>query len=317
MIKDTVIETIKQHPTLSKKLIAKILLSEHPELFNDVEAARNHVRSALGASGERQRCNEINQRLLLPPEQSKDYTPYTIPTVSNNILVLSDIHIPFHDNASIHLAVQYGVDHDCNTVLMNGDIFDFYSGSRFLKDPRLMDMKSEIQYGREFLAWLREQFPTAQIIMKIGNHEERVETYMMQNAPIIMQTDLFHVEDLLGLPDMGITCVSDKRIIKAGKLSVLHGHELRSKTGGVNPARTAYLYTHKSTLISHFHRTSMHTEPDLDKKVITCWSIGCLCNLFADYDLYNKWNQGFAVIHTDGEAFEVENMRIINRKVIN
>jgi hypothetical protein len=61
----------------------------------------------------------------------------------------------------------------------------------------------------------------------------------------------------------------------------------------------------------------MHTEPDLDKKVITCWSIGCLCNLFADYDLYNKWNHGFAVIRTDGESFEVENMRIINGKVIN
>ena len=95
-----------------------------------------------------------------------------------------------------------------------------------------------------------------------------------------------------------------------------HGHEMRSRTGGVNPARTTYLYTHKSVLIGHFHRTSLHTEPDLDKKVISCWSTGCLCDLHADYDPYNRWNQGCAIVRTEGEMFEVQNLRRVKNKMV-
>jgi predicted phosphodiesterase len=314
-MKKLILEYIAKYPKLTKRKIATLLFKDHPELFKSAEDARGYVRWHTGNQGNRSRVNS-EYDIALPTERNKDRSPYQIPVINNNILVMSDLHIPFHDNQAIELSCEHGMKHNINTILLNGDIFDFYSESKFVKDPRQMNSKSDLNAGREFLHWLKEQFPQAKIIFKIGNHEERYEIYMMQNAPVIFQTDLFHVEDLLGLPELGIDCVSDKRIIKAGKLNILHGHELKSRAGGVNPARTTYLYTHKSVLIGHFHRTSLHTEPDLDKKVISCWSTGCLCNLHADYDPYNRWNQGAAIVQTDGEYYEVENFRIINGKVV-
>ena len=52
----------------------------------------------------------------------------------------------------------------------------------------------------------------------------------------------FRIEVLLGLHDLDITYVADKRIITVGKLHVLHGHEWGRNVGSsVNPARTAFL----------------------------------------------------------------------------
>jgi predicted phosphodiesterase len=314
-MREVVLEYIQKYTTLSKKKIAKELFKDRPDLFISLENARKRVRWYMGSDGERSRHNSVNVPLL-PPEESRDYSPYVLPVVNNKILVLSDVHAPFHDNNAISLAVNYGNYVGVNTVVLNGDIMDGYAGSKFLKDPRRVDWKAEIGYTKQFLQWLMSELPEAKIVYKIGNHDDRVEIYMMQNAPLLFQTDLFHVEDLLGLPELGIDCVKDKRIIKAGSLPILHGHELGMRSGGVNPSRSLYLYTHKSALIGHFHRTSSHTEPNLDKKVVTCWSTGCLCNLYADYDPYNKWNHGFAIVETDGELFQVENMRIINGKVV-
>jgi predicted phosphodiesterase len=315
-MKELVLDYISKYPYLPKRALAKIMFAENPGIFKDIGHARDSLRYYMGARGQDSRIHEGNVPLL-PAEISKDYSPYVIPKVNDRILVLSDIHIPFQDNNAIKLAVEYGKHVEVNTVLLNGDIFDFYSGSRFVKDPRLVDWKTEVKLAKEFLTWLRSEFPEAKIIFKVGNHEERFEIYMKQNAPLLFQTDMYHVEDLLGLVEFGIDVVGDKRIIRAGKLNILHGHELRSFSGGVNPARTAYLQTHKSVLVGHYHRTSLHTEPDLEKKVVTCWSTGCLCSLWAEYDLYNKWNHGFAVVYNDGELFEVENLRIVNGKVVN
>lgn len=313
--KDIILEMYGKYPNVSKNRLAIMIADQYPGLWNNKESARTSIRNFTGRKGTLSRIHDANHPQL-PGEQNRDRTPYKIPLVNNRIMVLSDIHIPFHDNAAIEMACEVGAKADINTILLNGDIFDFYSESKFLKDPRLMDSRGQLEAGKDFLKWLKSQFPDVKIIFKVGNHEERYETYMMQNAPVLFATDLFHVEDLMGLPELGIDCVTDKRIIHAGKLNILHGHELRSRAGGVNPARTTYLYTHKSVLLGHFHRTSLHTEPDLDKKVISCWSTGCLCNLHADYDPYNRWNQGFAIISMDGEMFEVENLRRVNNKMV-
>lgn len=313
--KDIILEMYGRFPNVSKNRMAFMLFDQYPKIWNSKENARSAVRHFTGRHGHMSRMHADNHPRL-PDEKKRDRSPYAMPLVNNRILVMSDIHIPFHDNDAIKMACEVGAKADINTILLNGDIFDFYSESRFVKDPRLMDSRGQLEAGREFLRWLKAQFPAHKIIFKIGNHEERYEMYMMQNAPVVFATDLFHVEDLLGLPEMGIDCVTDKRIIRAGKLNILHGHEMRSRTGGVNPARTTYLYTHKSVLIGHFHRTSLHTEPDLEKKVISCWSMGCLCDLHADYDPYNRWNQGCAIVRTEGEMFEVQNLRRVNNKMV-
>jgi hypothetical protein len=65
---------------------------------------------------------------------------------------------------------------------------------------------------------------------------------------------------ILKLDEKGIELVTDRKPVKIGKLTVLHGHELNG-SGGVNPARATFLKTIDNVLIGHVHRSSQHTEP--------------------------------------------------------
>ena len=81
------------------------------------------------------------------------------------ILVLSDIHIPFHDKKALNIALQYAKD--CDTILLNGDIIDFYGLSRFIKNPEKSFINHEIEIAKEFLQMLRSNFK-GEILFKVG-----------------------------------------------------------------------------------------------------------------------------------------------------
>ncbi len=65
--------------------------------------------------------------LDLPPSQEAHYKAFKLPINHNNILLLSDIHVPYHNIQALTLALKYGLENDVNTILLNGDIIDFYA----------------------------------------------------------------------------------------------------------------------------------------------------------------------------------------------
>ena len=111
--------------------------------------------------------------------------------------------------------------------------------------------------------------------------------------------------------------IPDKQLIHAGKLTILHGHELGKSTfSPVNVARGLYTRAKDNAICGHSHQTSHHTEPNINGRVVACWSIGCLSELHPDYAPYNKYNHGFAHIKVfEDETFEVQNFTIINGRV--
>jgi len=106
--------------------------------------------------------------------------------------------------------------------------------------------------------------------------------------------------------------VEDQRPVMAGKLPILHGHELpKGVSAPVNPARGAFMRTLSTVLVGHSHRSSGHAESDMWHDETFCWSTGCLCDLTPEYARINRWNWGFALatVHED-QSFDVENLRI-------
>ena len=85
----------------------------------------------------------------------------------------------------------------------------------------------------------------------------------------------------------------------------------------VNIARGLYLRAKANTICGHHHRTSEHTEMNINGKITTTWSVGCLSELHPAYMPINSWNWGFAMVtlSDDKKSFEVENKRIFNGKV--
>ena len=315
-------EYLSRFPNLESLSLARKIYAENIEVYNSVEHVRSLIRYYRGANGARARDRlddtkyaDIWNKYELPESDGEDYDPFYI-TGKHKTLLFSDTHIPYHSVEALTVMINYSADRDITNIIINGDFWDFHQLSYFMKDPRKRHIRQELDIGKSFLIKLRELFPTQRIVFKIGNHEERWESYLKTKAPELFDIAEFHIENLFPFLDLGIECVTGKRIIKLGKLNVLHGHELQLRGINVNPARTTFLKTYESTIVGHTHRSSEHTEPNLDGDVITCWSVGATCWLHPDYAPINKWNHGFATIQSDDDGyFNVKNRRIINGEV--
>lgn len=323
-----VLKALKQFPDTGNLTLAKKIYTENKLIFSSVDHVRSIIRTYRGSIGDRSRkvVKNVEHRKPLffgnnfgiPEGLNEKWDVFTIPSKYDKILLLSDIHAPYHDTKALNAAIQYGLDQKANCIILNGDILDMYKASFHEKDPANRDLKYEIDFGRLFLKNLRELFPDAYIVYKEGNHEYRWERYLKIKAPELLNIAEFRLQYLLKLTDLKIEWVNKKRRIRAGKLYVMHGHEFTSGMAApVNPARGFYMKAKENMIGGHHHQNSSHVEPSLSGKVITTFSVGCLCDLFPDYMPINKWSHGFGYITTSKDGmFKVRNIRIINGEIV-
>ena len=89
------------------------------------------------------------------------------------------------------------------------------------------------------------------------------------------------------------------KIVRAGDLPLMHGHEFDRGSGGVFPARSLLNKAHTSSICGHWHWPSDFAVNDAQGNVIRSYSTGCLCELHPDYMPLNDWQHGCAVISID------------------
>lgn len=255
-------------------------------------------------------------KIELPDSLIATKEDYYLPSHLKNILVLSDIHLPYYDKEAVLTAIEFGINQNVDTIYLNGDIVDFNSVSRWQTSPNERDLMNEVKISRLFFKYLRNVFPTQTIIWKLGNHEERWESFLSSKASEIFNLDVLYLGKLFQVDELGIELVDGKTIAHFGNLTVVHGHELPRGIGSpVNPARGLYMKAKESALCGHHHQTSEHTEKSINGKIVSCWTTGCLSDLRPSYSTVNKYNHGFAHVQLDNEQFEVRNYKIINNKI--
>jgi predicted phosphodiesterase len=319
---------LEKFPDTGSRTLARMLHEKHPVIFDTLENARSAVRSYHGNMGSEKRKiaekrgtarapRKPGELPPLPKSEAKPWEPFVLD--ARRVLVLSDLHIPYHDEQAIEAALGYGDHFKPDAVLLNGDVFDFYQISRFDKDPTKPKIKHELKCGEQFFAHLRARYPDAQLVFKLGNHDERMDHYLQHRA-----AELFDIEEYrfawhtaVGLAAYEITVVSDQRRVMLGKLTALHGHEKgKGISSPVNPARGSFLRMLINSLEGHGHRTSEHNERRANGENICCRTTGCLCGLWPDYAKVNKWDLGFATVEVDKDGgFECELKRIIEGRV--
>lgn len=252
----------------------------------------------------------------LPQSDTKDKT--IIDIEGKKVLALFDVHIPYHDIKALHLAIDHGVKQGCDTILLGGDFIDCYEISSFEKDRTKRSFRSEIQLTKQFFSFLRYKFPKARIYAKMGNHEERYERYIRKNASVLDGIEAFELSSLLDFERFAIEIINGKQLARINSLAVVHGHEFGKSTfSPVNVARGLYMRAKSSAICGHSHQTSEHTEKDINGKLTTCWSVGCLSELNPEYAPFAKYNHGFAIITKRGkEGFNVQNFRIHDGKIL-
>lgn len=317
-------EYVSKFPNASNYVLAKKILKENSLEFDNVENIRTMIRYVTGNCGRKDNKKLKDKSLvrpartstdyLLPESYANDYTPYEIK--QSRILIISDLHFPYQNNQAITLALDYGKDKKVDCILINGDLIDFATISRHDKDWRARSVAEEFDAVRAFLNTLRSHFPKTKIVFKHGNHDERWEKFLYNKAPEIFDVNDFQLEILLKLGELKIDTVKDKKPIIVGKLTVLHGHELMGM-GGVNPARATFTKTMEDTLVGHYHRTSSHSEPTMNNRLINVHSQGCLCEMNPMFMPINKWNLGFSYVDLNIKTGEyiLENKKIVKGKV--
>jgi len=341
---DLVREACAEFKSTPSKTLARKLYADHPQLWPNLDACYQAVRARRGNHGARGRTRyrtdhfRANQpagfKWVFPKSSAEKWEPFVLE--ARRTLVLSDLHIPFHDSAAIHAIVRHAHKWNPDCILINGDLCDFFSISRFDKNPSKSALLKEIYLTRQFLGWLRAEFPKARVIFKYGNHDEWFEKFLWRKAPELFGIPEFELHNFLAaaspgrprkgdIPALpatpaieGIEFVTDQRKITAGHLDILHGHELGkgSIAPPVNPARGFFLKTLECTLAGHLHRESQHSERTSKGKHIACWSTGCLCGLWPDYAKINKWSQSAARVDLHGMDFNVIPIRVIDGKVV-
>lgn len=318
---------VEKFPTASKKELGKMLFKLHPTRFKSAENARWYVQGVTGSLGEARKAyiHPTHESVYVGPKlnvgRANDFKPYYLE--AKRIAILSDIHIPFHDREALYLSLTWvkGFEPDC--ILLNGDIIDAYQLSHFQKDPDERSFADELKELHNFLDDLKSQFANCKLIFKMGNHEERYERFLIDSGKEIKD-----IEDVDGVKTLswesithakkyGHEIVTNKRIIKAGKLNIVHGHEFgKSIFSPVNPARGFYLRAKCSVIGGHYHQTSEHIEKDLNDSVSGAWSTGGLCDMHPAYMPLNRWNLGFACVEIDGDSFTVHNKKIMNGRIV-
>lgn len=324
--RELVFKFLAKHKDAGSRTLARLLHEQYPHEFETVEKARSTIRTYRGQKGDAKRKQVANKEhyqaarphssLKIPEGIKQTLEPLEI-TKPGKYLIISDVHVPYHDAAALRIALEHGLESGCEHCYVNGDFFDFFKCSRFDPSPERGDPKDELQIGLPILEQIAEHFKGDKYF-KVGNHDARFEAYLSQRAPAVVGMEDFRLNKVLKLEAMGYQYVASKQWAMLGSLAVLHGHEFpKGLTDPVNVGRGVYNRLGDGGLVGHWHKTSRHVETSgLKRRMTVAHSSGCLCDVRAEYNPMNRWNLGFVEVELrKGGDYDLRNYIIENGRV--
>lgn len=237
------------------------------------------------------------------------------------VICIGDTHTPFADEAAVDIACQIISDENPDVLVHLGDMVDFYSVSKYSKDPtRRLLLQDELETGGQLLGRLDQAVSkSARKVFIRGNHEHRLEKYISDHAPALAGLPQLQLDTLLGLGPLGWEYVKHDFELVPGLLlkhgELVRGHAGYSAKGEMEKTwlSGASGHTHRLSLFSYTPRASY-----LRKKQSQFWvECGCLCDMSPDYiDGTANWQQGFAILHIYDDVIIPELIYIAHGKAM-
>lgn len=136
---------------------------------------RYFISSALGITTRQARTlismvrEEIVSHYHPPPARPViDWADY--PKLDADVLVLSDLHVPYHDTEWVGKCVEIARGMDIKRLIIAGDLLDSKQLGKFA-DQSEHTLEEEIDQANQLVVWLRSKFE--QIDVFPGNHDAR------------------------------------------------------------------------------------------------------------------------------------------------
>lgn len=164
------------------------------------------------------------------------------------ILVVPDVHAPFHDADAWKLMIDVARDLQPETIVLIGDLMDCFCISSHSKSPeRVFRLKDEVLVARGLLDDLDSLGAKDKVFLE-GNHEDRLARYISDKAPELY--GLIDIPKLLELKDRDWEWVPYRQDTRLG--SIYYTHDV-GFFGKYSVYRTLEAYQH-SNVTGHTHR---------------------------------------------------------------
>lgn len=232
-------------------------------------------------------------------------------TPSQKLIIASDFHFPFNCRYATEKFIRIVKEVQPNTVILLGDIVDFYSLSRFRKNPaRMLQLGKEIRSVGTFFDALRS-VSDGQIFYLQGNHEERLFKFISDHAPqlYVLHNDKLSIAKILNLDEYRIKYISNSDGLQIGPIRFLHSNLIRK-----DPGKTVLELLNrcrKNVVTGHSHRLAI-IYVTIDGKNLMGIECGCMTNpQYHDYISYPfpNWTKGCVFLELNGK--EIKQTRLI------
>jgi len=246
------------------------------------------------------------------------HTPTKITPQANKCLVIADAHVPMHDIIAYSAMMEYAIVYDPDMLILLGDFLDF-KGISFFRDSKKLNNylpSEEIETAKNELIKLCEKLPNLKTkIYYEGNHERRLQNYILDNSPKI--SDLLEniLIEKLELEKLGFEYIREP--FQIGDIWFLHGDE--KPRGGGNPeyiTNVIFKYVLDNFMCGHYHRTQDKVWKRIDGNIFMGCCVGTLGQMNPSYARLNRWNHGFATIDfRDNGNFSIDNKKIFDGNI--
>ena len=230
-------------------------------------------------------------------------------------VVANDFHGIFRDKKTCKLLFDFIKRQKPDEIILAGDVIDFYSISKFLKDPRRKwDVQKEVDDAYTILVDLKRSAPRAKIHYIEGNHETRLQKFLWGKSPALTTIRNLQFEKLMELDKLKVKYHTAKKGYQFGDLFIYHGSLVRAKGGYT--ARGELEKNGCSGMSGHSHRDGK--APSRKRGGQLCWWENfCLCDLDAEYiDGIADWSQGWSKVTLVGKRPHVEPIFVANHSYI-
>lgn len=247
-----------------------------------------------------------------------------VPSVSHpskddfdHVVVLPDIQYPFVDKPSEAAVMQYVEETKPDKLVIIGDFLDFTSICKHRNrtpPSKRLSFEEELDLGRRKLAEWAALAPRAEKIFTPGNHEDRAERYIIDNAE---QLGFWTLPDLL---DFGAWKYAGSYaegagvwLGKRGGIWATHGQFVRAHSA--HTAKAHFDLLGSSVIHGHTHRLGAYYVTKLSQ-TYAAFEVGTLADLKKTPrgSPVVNWQHGFGSVYVSrsSQRFHVELISINN-----
>jgi predicted MPP superfamily phosphohydrolase len=221
--------------------------------------------------------------------------------MAHTTVILGDFHSPWFSRPALASAIELIEAVQPTHVVQIGDLYDFYSFSRYARSHNVITPALEVKQGRkhaeEMWSKVAKAAPRSKRFQILGNHDTRIQDRIAEKAPEL--ESLLDTEALFRFDGVHTVMDPKEELVLDG---VIYQHGFRSKLG--DHAR----YNQRSTTVGHSHTGGVIFHRNLDGiywELNAGWLGDETAPVFRyrDQKRISTWTRGAGLIDEHGPRF--------------